>query len=337
VDSIPDAGPPERLTLNRGKDATATFAPDGQTIWYAWERPDRVERDVCLGRLPVTGGSRTMELCQALASHHPDSVDWDTYPAPNPDGARLAWLRLSANPDQNADGSGGIFLARLDAFGDPSSFRRLTRLPYQFSPGSTQHYFNQVFGLQWADDSTVVCVGALVASFAPPFLPVDTFYTGLELATITLTGDTAVTGYIPGTDNASGFTFGPGGAVYFTRNGDSRIYRTTLAGGTVDTLFDFGPGPVGTNNYARDPVYVNGAVYAIVNGDVTYLPYPNFDINLQHDGGGELWRIDSTGATLVSNVYRWRRPAVSPDGGTLVIEGRDPVSEVTDLFLLRID
>lgn len=330
VDTIPDAGPPERLTINRGKDAGPTYSPDGGSIWYAWERFDSDRRDLCLGRLPVTGGSRTAEYCDVTPVPG-DSVDWLTYPTPHPDGRRIVWQHLRANPDDNVDGSGGIYLAGLDHLGDPSRARRLTRLPYQFVPNDTRHYFNQVFSFAWINDSVVVCVGAQVNAFAPSQSPVDTFYTGRELATLTLTGDTTLTGVIPGTEEASGFSLAPGGLIYFTRNGDSRVYRTTLAGGSVDTVYDFGLG-----GFARDPVYVEGGVYAIVGGDVSYELYPNFTIRLQHDGGGDLWRADSGGVRLVNNVYRWRRPARSPDGRTLVIEGIEPSAQKTDLYLLRI-
>jgi hypothetical protein len=332
VDTIPIVGPPERLTLNQGKDATPAFTPDGSGIWYAWEKLDRPDHDLCLGLLPVGGGTRTHEVCHSDSAANPDSVNWNTYPAPDPAGRRLAWQEISANPNEIADGSGGIILSAIATLDDPSRYRTLARIPYQFAPGSTRHYYNQVMSLHWANDTTIVCVGTLVAEFALAFNPPDTFYTGLELAKITITHDSAITGFIPGTDDASGLTFGPGGAIYFTRNGDERVYRTTLAGGAVDTVFDFGPA-----GFARDPVYVDGAIYAVVGGDVSYLNYPNFTGKLQHDGGGELWRADSAGLTRIDNVYRWRRPAVSPDGHTLVIEGRDPISGATDLYLLRIN
>jgi len=332
VDTIPIAGPPARLTLNRGKDATPAFTPDGSGIWYAWEKLDRADHDLCLGLLPVGGGTRTREVCPANAAANPDSVNWNTFPAPHPDGRRIAWQTISANPDERADGSGGIILSSIGTLGDPSRYRTLARLPYQFAPGSTLHYYNQVMSLRWANDTTLVGIGTLVAEFSPAFNQPDTFYTGLELATITITRDSALTGFIPGTDSASGVTLGPAGAIYFTKNGDERVYRTTLAGGIVDTVFDFGPA-----GFARDPVYVAGAIWAVVGGDVSFLPYPNFTGRLQHDGGGELWRADSAGLTRIDNIYRWRRPAVSPDGHTLVIEGRDQVSGVTDLYLLRLN
>ncbi|MBW8772721.1 MAG: hypothetical protein JF590_05455, partial [Gemmatimonadetes bacterium] len=119
VDTIPILGPPERLTLNRGKDAMPAFTPDGHGIWYAWEKLDRADHDLCLGLLPVGGGTRTQEICAADPAANPDSVNWNTYPAPHRDGRRIAWQSMSANPDERADGTGEILLAPLAVLGDP--------------------------------------------------------------------------------------------------------------------------------------------------------------------------------------------------------------------------
>ncbi len=332
LDTIPIVGPPGRLTLNRGQDVTPAFTPDGRGVWYAWEKLDRADHDLCLGVLPVGGGTRTHEVCHPNLAANPDSVNWYNHPAPHPDGKRLAWLRIGARAGAPQWGSGEIVLSRIDDLGDPTRWRRLTPFPHQIAPGSPRHFYNQAAAIQWANDSTLVFLGELVVAFSANGLPKDTFYTGLELGTLTVRGDTAVTGFIPGTDDASGLSLGPGGAIYFTRNGDERVYRTTLAGGVVDTVFDFGPA-----GFARDPVYVDGAIYAVVGGDVSYLFYTDFPRRLQHDGGGALWRADSAGLTRIDDVHRWRRPTVSPDGHTLVIEGRDPVSGVTDLYLLRLN
>jgi hypothetical protein len=332
VDSIPIVGPPERLTLNAGKDAMASFSPDGQSIWYAWEKLDRSDHDLCLGALPVGGGTRTHEVCHTNPASSPDSVNWNTYPALDAAGRRLVWQEMSADPEERADGSGGIMLSSIAALADPSQHRTLVPMPRPFGPGDADHPFNELMSLRWANDSTIVAVATLVAEFSPAFSPPDTFYTGIELVTITLSGSSVVTGIIPGTDSASGLTLGPGGAIYFTKDGDARVYRTTLAGGIIDTVFDFGPAGI-----ARDPVFLDDAIWAVVGGDVSFLQYANFPGKIQHDGGGELWRTDTLGPVLIDNTYRWRRPAVSPDGHTLVIEGRDPASGVTDLFLLRIN
>lgn len=332
VDSIPDLGPPERLTLNRGKDAFPAFSPDGQFIWYSWEQLGRSDRDLCLGRLPVGGGTRTDEVCHPTPAANPDSVNWYAWPAPHPDGQRIAWFRLSGLRSATEGGRGEVVLSDIAHLDDQRDVRPLSIYPLQIAPGSALHFHVQPVSLRWANDSTLIYLAVLVTAFSANGLAQDTFYSGRELGTLTLSGDSARHGFVPGSDSASGFVFGPGGQLYFTRNGDQRVYRTTLAGGIVDTVFDFGPAGI-----ARDPVYVNGAIYAIVGGDVNYAPYPNNVGYLQHDGGGALWRVDIAGAALVEDSHLWRHPVLSPDGSTLVLEGRDPATLVTDLFLLRID
>ncbi len=333
VDTIPDLGPPERLTLNRGKDAFPAWAPDGRSIWYSWEQLERSDRDLCLGRLPVGGGTRTDEVCHTTPAANPDSVNWYAWPAPHPDGQRIAWFRLSGLRTASEGGRGEVVLGDIAHLGDQTGLRPLGIYPFQIAPGNglDLHYHVQPVSLRWANDSTLVYLAVLVTAFSANGLAQDTFYSGRELGTLTLSGDSARHGFVPGSDSASGFVFGPGGALYFTRNGDPAVYRTTLAGGAIDTLFSFGGLGI-----ARDPVYVNGSIYAIVGGDVNYVPYPNNVGYLQHDGGGALYRVNSAGAVLVDDSHQWRHPVLSPDGSTLVLEGKDPTTLVTDLFLLRI-
>lgn len=333
VDSIPDVGPPDRITLNRGKDAFPAWAPDGQSIWYSWEQLERSDRDLCLGRLPVGGGTRTDEVCHPTPAANPDSVNWYAWPAPHPDGRRLAWFRLSGLRSATEGGRGEVVLGEIARLGDLTGLRRLSIFPFQIAPGNglDVHFHVQPVSLRWADDSTLVYLAVLVTAFGANGLAQDTFYSGRELGTLTLSGDSARHGFIPGTDSASGYSRGPGDTIFFTRNGDTRVYRTTLAGAPAIPVFDFGPAGI-----ARDPVYRNGAVYAIVGGDVSYSPYETIGY-LQHDGGGELWRVDSTGAAVVDNTHLWRHPVLSPDGSTLALEGKDLLTLVTDLFLLRID
>lgn len=333
VDTIPDVGPPERLTLNSGKDAFPAWAPDGQSIWYSWEQVERPDLDLCLGRLPVGGGTRTDEVCHPTPAANPDSVNWYVWAAPHPDGKRIAWFRLSGLRSATEGGRGEVVLSDLSKLGDQSGERRLSIYPLQIAAGNglDVHYHVQPVSLRWANDSTLIYLAVLVTAFGANGLPQDTFYSGRELGTLTLSGDSARHGFVPATDSASGYSLGGGDTVYFTRNGDSLVYRTRLSGGPVTPVFNFGA--AGT---ARDPVFINGAVYAIVGGDVDYSPYDNIGY-LQHDGGGALWRVDSAGATLVENSHLWRHPVLSPDGSTLALEGKDPLTSITDLFLLRIE
>jgi hypothetical protein len=104
-----------------------------------------------------------------------------------------------------------------------------------------------------------------------------------------------------------------------------------VAGGAIDTIFDMGPGTV----VARDPAVLDTTAYAIVDGDVQdrFLALLG---DIQSDGGGDLWRVTPGTRTLVDNSHRWRRPVISPDGSTLIIEGRDTVTGTTDLYRLRL-
>jgi hypothetical protein len=123
----------------------------------------------------------------------------------------------------------------------------------------------------------------------------------------------------------------PDGAIYFTLNGDNRIYRTGVAGGTIDTLFDFGPG----TTIARDAVVDDTTAYAIVDGNVADRTLGLLG-NIQSDGGGALWRVTPGTRTMLDSTRRWRHPVFSPDRATLVIEGRDSILGKSDLYLMRL-
>ena len=330
LDSLPDGTPPVRLTRNAGRDAAPAFTPDGGHVWYSWEKVDRSDHDLCLGLLAPTGGTRLREFCHTRATANPDSVNWYLWAAPHPDGRRVAWFRLSAyrGSPLSFPYSGEVVMAPL---GDGTAAPRIDSLhnyPFLVAPG---HYHQQPERLQWLDDSTMVYLAVLIAVEFGQALPQDTLYSGVELGTITLGADGLRLGYIPGTTGASGVTVGPGGQVYFTLNGDNRIFRTDVHGAAIDTVFDLGPGTV----IARDPAVHDTVAYAIVDGDVQdrFLALLG---NIQSDGGGALWRVTPTSRTMIDSTRRWRHPVLSPDGRTLVLEGRDAITGVNDLYLMRL-
>src|SRR4051812_42260014 len=55
--------PPVRLTFNRGPDRRAAWLPDGSQILYSTQLADVRSDDVCLARLPITGGSQRQLTC----------------------------------------------------------------------------------------------------------------------------------------------------------------------------------------------------------------------------------------------------------------------------------
>lgn len=329
LDSFGDPGPPARLTFNAGRDAAAAFTPDGRGIWYSWEKIDRSDRDLCLGFLAPDGGTRTREYCHTRASANPDSANWYIWAAPHPDGRRVAWFRMSAihAPIPSFAPSGEVVMAALGAGRTEPAIDSLQGFPTAAPSGK---FYNLPERLQWEDDSTLVFLAIQLAVEFHLGLPQDTIFSGLEVGTITLGPTGAHLGYVPGTTGATGVSAGPGRTVYFTLIGDNRIFRTGVAGGAIDTLFDFGPGTV----IARDPAVHDTIAYGIVDGDVEDRFFTDLG-TLQSDGGGALWRVTPGTRTMIDSSRRWRRPVFSPDGSLIVVEGRDTITGVTDLYRLR--
>lgn len=331
LDSLPTGGEPAQLTRNAGADRGAAFTRDGAAFWYSWERVDRADHDFCLGLLPVNGGTRREEICHPVAAANPDSTNWYLWAAPHPDGRRLAWFRLSSyrwGSPLSFPFSGEIVIATPATDGTPARIDSLQGFPILVAPG---HFHQQPEHLLWANDSTLVYLAVLVAVEFGQSLPQDTLRSGVELGTLTLTSTGVKMGYVPGTTGASGVAVAPDGSLYFTLNGDNRIFHTTLAGGTPTAAFDAGPG----TTVARDPEVHDTVAYLIVDGDVTDRFLANIG-DIQSDGGGQLWRVSATGRGPIDTTMRWRRPVVSPDGTRLIAEGTDTLTGRTDLYELRL-
>jgi len=323
-DSMPDHSTPPRLTLNQLSDLTPAYSIDGSTLWYSWERNDQADHDLCLGLLPVRGGARLREACPVAAGSIGDSANWFISPAPHPDGRRMAWYQHSSLY-LGRGSAGEIVLGTVDAPDDASQVIGLQHFPIHTPSGRTLVLPEQ---LQWADDTTLVFIGVLFTT-NDTLIGQDSIYNGLEVNTLTLTGDTAILGSVPGTRNASGVAVAPGRVIYFTIDGDSTVYRGTLDDEFVEPYVTF-------DSIVRDPVMVGDTVYAIVGGEVTWGEYPIVGF-LQLDKGGELWRGHGGGVpSLVNGDRLYRHPAVSPDRRTIAIEGRDPVTRIQDIYLIDI-
>ena len=323
-DSVPDQSNPPRLTLNQLMDLTPAYSIDGSTLWYTWERNDQADHDLCLGQIPARGGSRLRQACPVGPGSVGDSANWFISPAPHPDGRRLAWYQ-HASLYLGRGSSGEIVLGRVDAPDDPSQVVRLQPFPIHTPSGRTLVLPEQ---LQWADDTTLVFIGVLFTT-NDTLIGQDSIYNGLEVNTVTLSGDSTILGSVAGTLNASGVAVAPGRVIYFTRDGDSTVYRGDLDGGVVAPYVTF-------PEIARDPVMVGDTVYAIVGGEVTWGEYPIVGF-LQLDKGGALWRAHGGGVpALVDDARLYRHPAVAPDRRTIAIEGRDLFTRIQDIYLISI-
>ena len=317
------SGPLIRLTLNPGTD----FAPvwvSNTGIVYTAERLDRVDHDRCLAFLPAGGGAITGYVCAVTSSD--DSTQVLEEAAPGSAG-RLVYVRMTTHrlparpltPDAQA-----LVLSTLS---DPNTVRVLRTIPYTPPWGGTPHL--GVGYVSWRDSTKLVYLAQSVSyprdcGSCPP----DTVRTGMEIVTLDLAPAAPVLSQVPGTDNASSVTVGASGdTIYFTRNGDGRLYRHVFSSGAADTIYDFGP------DIARDASYRAGRVVVVVGGPVVY------DSSRQEDGGGDLQVVDVATRTATplprtigGRQVFYRRPVFSPNGQELVAEGVEFVVDSTFIF-----
>ena len=321
------SGPALRLTYNPGTDLSPLWLPGNAGILYTAERVDRVDRDHCFAVLPSGGGTISRYACNTTAAN--DSIDAFDGAALAPDG-RIAYVRASSNrlpvkpivPEVE-----GLVVAPL---ADPSNAIELRSLDYT-APSNRLH--QGISHIGWLSPTRLVYLGERVTyPQACGACPPDTVRTGIEITTLDFGGVTPVLTIVPGTDSASSVAVGgTGDTIYFSRNGDSRVYRYTFSSGQTDTVHDFS-----AIGIARDVGVSAGRLVAIVGGDVTYVVDTVLGAS-QLDRGGEIHVVTlSSGAeTVIGNVTsRFRRPALSADGTRLVVEVQ--TFGAGDLWLLDV-
>jgi hypothetical protein len=323
-----------RLTYNVGADRTPVWLPDGSGLLYAGERLDRRDRDRCLSALPPNGGSIRWTACAAELG---DSTDIFDSPAVSTD-LRLAyvWESSPLSPPTLTPGAQALVLATVHR---PLDARPLVTLPYFFSPAGQPH--EGITQIRWAGDSALVYLGERVVYARPcGSCSLDTLRRGADLVLLTWQGTTITRTAISGGDAASSVALGSNGdTIYYTRNGESTVFRYVRSSGATGTLYDFAA-------ITRDVTVAAGRLVAVVGGRVTYDVDPVLG-PLQRDAGGELHLLDlATGiaAPLPAGGRWYRRPALSPDGAGLVAEGYGYavvagdtiVGRVPDLWLVAL-
>jgi hypothetical protein len=328
---------PTRLTLNPGEDLTPTWLADGDGILYSAERLDRADTDHCLGELPPNGGVVRRWACRTSAPD--DSINVLENPAVGGDGG-LVYVRASGSLRIGrplGPSFRQLVLAPLAAPAAPT--RVLLSIPTPAPGGRT---YDAISHVTWLSPTRVAYLEETVryprpcSSCAP-----DTVRTGTEIVTLDFAGAASVLAVVPSTDSASSVAVGAtGDTIYFTRNGDTRVYRYTFSSGQRDTVHDFALAGI-----ARDAVVANGRLIAVVGGDVTYVVDSVLGAS-QVDRGGELHVVTlATGAeTIVGGAggeggegggEQFRRPAFAP-GGTRVVVERWTGGGPPDLWLLDV-
>jgi hypothetical protein len=296
---------PRRLTFDAGGDLAPAWLPDGSGIIYSFQRYDRADLDRCLAVLPAEGGHAVRTICHR-SPFDDDSTNTLWSPAVGPGGV-LAYVRESSTRGGLAPSSRELVVATLD---DPDPGRVIRTLPY-FAPDGSLHA--TATHLTWVDAQTLVYVAESVLYTFPP-AATDTILTPIEAVRISLAGDSVALSLLPGTAGANSVTADSAGAIYYTRLGDSRIYRLDPGGGAASVAHDFGAvGP------ASD-VQVRGNVLVAV-------------------AGGSLYRVDLVGGAVAPFVppdtLALRRPALSPSGTRVAAEAHAS-SGLSNLWLLEV-
>jgi hypothetical protein len=306
-----DPTPPIRLTLNESADRGASWLPDGSGILYSAQQLGRPDNDVCLAELPPTGGRQRRLVCD-LSGGGADSTNSIESPVLSPCG-RLAFVRAggqigAAGPDREA--------VAVAPGSEASGAVDVQPVPYTI-PGEPRH--NAVRQLRWQAADRLVFIGAHVAYRVPCLdCMMDTVVSGLKLGLLDLSAAGATVSALPGTDFASGVSRGPtDDEIYFTLGGDSRVFRRVLSTGATDVVYDFGAAGI-----ARDVAAAAGRLAAVVGGRVAFSVDPELGPT-QWDSGGIVHVVDlASGADAVLEApASFRRPALSPAGTEVVVEG----------------
>ncbi|HET7024268.1 MAG TPA: hypothetical protein VFI39_03580 [Gemmatimonadales bacterium] len=294
-----DPAPPLRLTLNPGQDHWPVWAPDGRSIWYVYEDLDRADRDQCLGRLPAAGGTRIVSACQDTPPAATDSLDVALSPAVR--GGRIAWVRVTSPIGAVLPDGGDVVVAPI---GDPASATSVRHFPYVAPSGVFENFG---VDLQWLDDSTLAYVAVQMGYNS---ISHDTTIAGQEVDLIHLAAAGPTVSVVGGTTGASSLGVGPApGLLYFTREGDSRVFQLQLPDTTATVAYDFGGLGV-----AQDVRASGTRLLAVV--------------------GGTVYLVDTTVATAVTDSgSAWRHPTFRPDGRAFAGERYDTLTATSDIFV----
>ncbi len=313
-----------RLTYNPGQDLIPVWLRDGSGIVYTAERPDRADHDRCFAFMPVGGGAVSRYACRTTVSD--DSVNVFEEAAPGVNG-QMAYVRASSTRGLSrlAPDAQEFVTAPMDM---PVAAQPIFALPFITAWGEA---YDAVTAATWLDSTRLVFVGQHVSYPALcKFCARDTVKTGVELAMVTFSGDQPVLTLLPGTTDASSVSVGAtGDTIYFTRVGDSRVFRYAVSNGQTDTVFDFG-----ALGIARDVSVANGRLAATVGGAVQDST-DAFLGRMQSDHGGNVFVVMLANGALIqigNANWRFRRPALSPDGTRLIVSALDGSSTAADLW-----
>ncbi len=277
---------------------------------YSSEREDRRDHDRCLAVLPSEGGTITRRYCPTDLRED-DSTNLMESPAISPDG-KIFFHQVTSWIGQQKLGESSLRVANAD---DPIKSTQITLVPYTASNGRIH---SSIRSPAWTSPTTVIYLAEQLFFQGSTFFP-DTFFTGLDIVRLDLSGASPVFEAIAGTQYASSVavTSEPN-VIYYTLGGDSKIYRQDLTSHQVTTVYDFGAG-----NIARDVTIRGNTLVAVVGRSVLYQFEAAHDGYVQRDEGGDLHFVDLANAlrdSVSTDSVLFRHPVLSPDGHRVVVE-----------------
>lgn len=293
-------GQPAQITYSPGQDLIPAWLPDGSAFVFTAERRDRVDHDRCFAFMPQGGGTISRYVCSTVAADDTLNV----YDEPAFQGDSVTYVRASTErflpglgPDRQS-----LVIAPI---ANPLTARVLQTIPFTTTWGDTYDAISHVASL---GPGRIAFIGEHVtfprgcSSCAP-----DTVRIGIGIVIADISAAGLALTRMPDGDSASSLAPSANGdTVYFTRNNDTRVFRRTLSTAVTDTLLDF------VGGVARDLSVSAGKLAAIVGG----IPGgPS-----QSDRGGLLQIVEGQTITQLGDPsWRFRRPALSPDGTRLVV------------------
>lgn len=304
-------GNPLRLTYNPGPDYDPAWLADGSAVIYSSAQLWRDDDDHCLALLPPAGGRARDVLCDNTGVTLDSTTHWIS-PSVSP-GGRLAYMQTSRRIGSPQPLTAALMLGRLDSAGGVGRVHLTTFTVPEFLPlGGVSH-------LTWLGEHGLVYrgnfEGMLCEVPAPQCQPIFV-RSGRGLVFVPAFAP-ALTRALPGTAFASSVTRdADDDEIFFTLGGDGRVYRQVVSTGVTTVVFDFGA------TIARDVQVRGNRLVAITGGAVSWQDRAS-DGWIQFDHGGDLVYVDlaAPAPQQLSPVNMLlRRPALSPDGRSVVAE-----------------